>query len=483
MSPEVSSVAVGAIAAVSTFALTWLVRRIALGRGLVVQPDPARVHTQPTPTAGGVAMVLGFAIAVLLAGPLGLSRYAVGHSIFSLNLTGIVGVVAAAAVIGLLGLIDDIRSVSPPAKVAGQVLAAMVLYFFGVTMTQIKIPFVSSYFVLGAPILPLVTALWVVGIANAVNLIDGLDGLAAGVVAIGSGTLCVYGIRLIDLGALAPNNIGPLLAAACCGISIGFLPHNFHRAKVFMGDTGAMVLGLLMAAATMEIGGQASYVVSGTTYFFLAPLVVPIVILAVPILDTALAIVRRAIRRTGVMERDLEHLHYRLMRLGHGHRRAVLLLWAWTLVLSGLALYPTFYPKWNAALPFAVAILAIALVTIFRPGVGRHSRGALPSGVGPFPPEPGVAAATASGGELSPEAHGLDGLAGLPADNMPAQVGRARAAHPELEPEDEEVAVLGGRAPGHDGNGYDGGAHDEQMESYRRAHRRRFARHHPPMRG
>jgi UDP-GlcNAc:undecaprenyl-phosphate GlcNAc-1-phosphate transferase len=471
VTPELSSLCVGGIAAVSTFGLTYLIRHVALGRGLVVQPDPERVHTQATPTAGGVAMVLGFAVAVLLAGPFGLSRYSVGHSIFALNLTGIVGVVAATAVIGLLGLIDDIRSVSPPAKVAGQVIAAMVLYFFGVTMTQIKIPFVSSYIVLGASILPLVTALWVVGIANAVNLIDGLDGLAAGVVAIGSGTLCVYGIRLIDLGALAPNNIGPLLAAACCGICVGFLPHNFHRAKVFMGDTGAMALGLLMAAATMEIGGQASYVVSGTTYFFLAPLVVPIIILAVPIFDTALAIIRRAVRRTGVMERDLEHLHYRLMRLGHGHRRAVLLLWAWTLILSGLVLYPTFYPRWNAALPFAVAILAVALITIFRPGVGRHSRGLAAAN--------GVNGVVASGANGAPGGNGLANRASARADRNPAaQPIRARATHPELEPDDEEAAVLGGPAAAHDGGG-----RDEPGEAYRRAHRHRFARHHPPMRG
>jgi UDP-GlcNAc:undecaprenyl-phosphate GlcNAc-1-phosphate transferase len=274
VSPELSSVAVAGIGAVATFGLTYLIRKVAIGRGLVVAPDSERVHTRTTPTAGGVAMILGFAVAVMASGPLGLSHYDLFHSGFTLSSTALIGVVAAAAVIGLVGLVDDVRNVSPPAKVAGQVLAAMVLYFFGVTMTQIKVPFLSSYVVLGASILPLVTAIWVVGIANAVNLIDGLDGLAAGVVAIGSGTLCIYGLRLIDLGALAPNNIGPLLAAACCGVCVGFLPHNFHRAKVFMGDTGAMALGLLMAAATMEIGGQAVYVTSGATYFFLAPLVV-----------------------------------------------------------------------------------------------------------------------------------------------------------------------------------------------------------------
>lgn len=435
MSPEVGSVVVVAIAAASTFILTFPVRKVAINRGLVVMPDPERVHTRPTPTAGGGAIALGFAIAILAAGQLG-----VFHADFA-DSTAPAGVLAAVGVMCLLGLIDDIRSVSPPAKVAGQVLAAMTLVFFGVTMTQFKVPFLPGYIELTSTVLPLVTALWVIGIANAVNLIDGLDGLAAGVIAIGSGALCIYGLRLMHLQVLSANNIGPLLAAACCGVCLGFLPHNFHRAKIFMGDTGAMVLGIVMAAATMEIGGQATTVYSGTTYFFFAPLLVPIVILGVPIVDTALAVGRRAIRRTGVTERDLEHLHYRLMRLGHGHRRAVVLLWIWTFVLSALVLYPTFYPTWDGALPFAAVILAIALVTVFRP-VGRHRASRSANGA--------LAKAGAVADDSDPGAHQLS------APKAGAVVSRARGG----------------------GDGADGGG-----EGHSRAHRRRFARHHPPMRG
>ncbi|MHB1988601.1 MAG: glycosyltransferase family 4 protein [Acidimicrobiales bacterium] len=427
MSPEVGSVAVALIAAAATYVLTFAVRRMAVKRGLVVLPDPERVHTRPTPTAGGAAIALGFGVAILAAGQLGVFRPDFVDS------TAPAGILAAVCVMAFLGLIDDVRSVSPPAKVAGQVLAAMVLYFFGVTMTHFKVPFLPGYIVLSAAILPLVTALWVIGIANAVNLVDGLDGLAAGVIAIGAGALCIYGLRLINLGALSPNNIGPLLAAACCGACLGFLPHNFHRAKIFMGDTGAMVLGIVMAAATMEIGGQANDVFSGTTYFFFAPLLVPLVILGVPILDTALAVVRRAVRRTSVTERDLGHLHYKLMSLGHGHRRAVVLLWTWTFVISALVLYPTFYPKWNAALPFAVAIVLIALITIFRPGRRGHNNGV----AGP-------------GASLEPHYDGTP-------------------------PGTEGVVVGSGDRLS--------GSHEDQAEAYRRSHRRRFARHHPPMRG
>ena len=462
MNLEVGSAAIFGVAAAATFLVTFAVRRVAVGRGLIVMPDSGRMHKNPTPTAGGVALAVGFAVAVVVAGQFGVFRADF------LGSSSPAGVVLAVAVMGLLGLIDDIRSVSPPAKVAGQVLAGMVLYFFGVTMTHFKVPFLPGYIVLSSSILPLVTALWVVGIANAVNLIDGLDGLAAGVVAIASGALCIYGIRLIDLRVLPPNDLGPLIAAACCGICVGFLPHNFHRAKIFMGDTGAMILGLLMAAATMEIGGQAATVYSGATYFFFAPLVVPFVILGVPILDTAFAVVRRTIRRTKVTERDLEHLHYRLMRLGHGHRRAVVLMWSWTLVLSALVLYPTFYPRWNGVLPFAVVALGVALVTVFRPRRTRH---------GELTPAPVLAetAEVSPDGPIGPESGAARGGPAVLGTGVAVPTGGPR-------PPDPKKPQLDATHADHDPTaeeGLAGGAPD----AYRRAHRRRFARHHPPMRG
>jgi UDP-GlcNAc:undecaprenyl-phosphate GlcNAc-1-phosphate transferase len=425
LSPEVTAGVIAGVGALATFGLTFVVRRVAEQRGLIALPDAEHVHQRATPLGGGVALTLGFAIAIAVSIPFG---------VFKGELSEAVGIVAAAAVMTGVGLLDDIRPVSPPAKVAGQVLGAMVLYFFGITMTHVKIPF-FSFIVLTSAVLPLVTALWVIGTANAVNFIDGLDGLAAGVVAIGAGALCIYGFRCIELGALLPNNIGPIIAAACCGVCVGFLPHNFHKAKIFMGDAGAMVLGLLMAAATMEIGGQATYVVSGTTYFFFAPLIVPIAILGVPIFDTALAIVRRTIRRSGVTERDLGHIHYKLMRLGHGHRRSVLLLWVWTLLLSGLVLYPTFDPSWNGAVPFVFIGLAVVLLTLFRPGAFRR------------------------GSHLSGSAKGLAILAGQASDQAPPDVG-----DPLLPP-----------TPG--------GPNIDEANEYHRATPRRFARHRPPMRG
>ena len=207
--------------------------------------------------------------------------------------------VLAAGAIFVVGLIDDVRDMSAPAKMAGQVLAATILYFMGVTMFQFKVP-LAGFVVLSPGIIPLITALWVIAMTNAINLIDGLDGLAAGVVAIACGALAVYGLRLMGLGVLPTDNIGPLVAVIACGICLGFLPFNFHPARIFMGDAGALLLGVLMAASTMVIGGRVPTAVptSGVTYFFFAPLFIPFFILGVPLVDMAFAFVRRTARGT-----------------------------------------------------------------------------------------------------------------------------------------------------------------------------------------
>jgi UDP-GlcNAc:undecaprenyl-phosphate GlcNAc-1-phosphate transferase len=211
------------------------------------------------------------------------------------------------------------------------------------------------------------TVLWVVGMANAVNFIDGLDGLAAGIVAIAAGAFFIYGHQLLKAGSISPVNSGPLVAVICLGLCLGFLPHNFHPARIFMGDAGAMLLGLLMAASTLSVVGQTDSTFSGRTYFFFAPVFIPFFILGIPMLDTAFAIIRRAGRRGNPAKADKDHLHHRLMRLGHGQRRSVLILWMWTILLSGLVLYPTFTNRGNGVIPFGVAALGVALYTLFAP--------------------------------------------------------------------------------------------------------------------
>ena len=363
---------VALVAALGTFALGFPVRWLAVKIGAVVPPDERRVHARPTPTTGGTAMVLAFLIAMGVASQLdGFEQVFRGSS-------QPMGVVLAAVVIFGVGLVDDLRPVSAPAKVAGQVLAGSLLPFFAVTMLFFRVPF-AGLVVLSNDLAPLMTVIWVVAMANAVNLIDGLDGLAAGIVAIAAGAFCIYGVRLGDLGLLEPDNVAPLIAAITFGICVGFLPHNFHPARIFMGDAGAMLLGLLMAASTLVVGGGTDTPFSGQTYFFYAPIFIPFFILGVPIVDTAFAIVRRAVRRSGVAAADKEHLHHRLMRLGHGQRRSVVILWLWTALLSGFVLYPTFTNRGNGVVPFAIAALGVALYTLFHPGIRQKPAASAPS--------------------------------------------------------------------------------------------------------
>ncbi len=349
----------------TTVVATPMVRRLAVGMRAVVAADERRVHERPTPTLGGLAMYAG-----LLAGMVAAARIPQFDLVFS-GTTEPLGVVLGATVIFAVGLVDDLREVSAPAKVAGQVLAGSVLSLLGVTMLFFRIPF-GDFVVLSPDLAPLVTVVWVVGMANAVNLIDGLDGLAAGIVAIAAAGFALYSDRLFESGLLPDNSASPLLSVIVVGMCLGFLPYNFHPARIFMGDGGAMLLGLLMAASTLLVGGQTVEPFSGQTFFFFAPLLIPFVILGVPILDTLLAIVRRASRRSGVATADKDHLHHRLMRLGHGQRRSVLILWAWTAILSGLVLYPVYTDQGNGLVPFGVAALGVVLYTVLHPQVRRR---------------------------------------------------------------------------------------------------------------
>ena len=205
-----------------------------------------------------------------------------------------------------------------------------------------RIPF-AGLLSLSPDMSALLTVLWVIGMTTAINYIDGLDGLAAGHRRPSRPPRCSSTASGSTTWArIGADNVGPIVAAAVLGACLGFLPHNFHPAKIFMGDAGALLLGLLMAAATIAVGGNTDAQFSGQTFFFFAPLFIPLVILGVPIIDTAFSILRRARRGAGVTVADKDHLHHRLMRLGHGQRRSVLILWTWTVLLSAIVLYPTY---------------------------------------------------------------------------------------------------------------------------------------------
>jgi UDP-GlcNAc:undecaprenyl-phosphate GlcNAc-1-phosphate transferase len=354
------------VAGGATAALTVPARRLSVRVDYVALPNERNMHTKPIPYGGGAAMFVGFLVAMLAGAATPALR-----PIFS-DSGEALGVVLAAGAIFAVGVIDDVRDMSAPAKMAGQVLAASILYFMGVTMYEFKLP-LAGFIVLTPGIIPLITAAWVIALTNAINFIDGLDGLAAGVVAIGSGALAIYGIRLMGLGLLPTDNVGPLVAIIACGICLGFLPFNFNPARIFMGDAGALLLGVLMAASTMVIGGRVptSGPVTGVTFFFFAPLFIPFFILGVPIVDLAFAFVRRTARGMSFHTPDKEHIHHRLLRLGHGPRRSVIILWAWTAILSGFLLFPLFVHRVNAIIPLGAAALGAALYTFFHPGLRR----------------------------------------------------------------------------------------------------------------
>lgn len=351
-----------------TYAVTPLVRRLAERLGVVAIPADRTVHAEPMPLLGGAAMLVGFLVALGVAWASGTFP-----AMFADQASTIVGVALGAVILCAVGTLDDVRDVSAPAKTAGIVLAGSVMYLLGVSLLFFRVPFGDVLFVLGPDLAPLVTVLWVLGMANAVNLIDGLDGLAAGIVAIAAGSFFLYGHRLATAGVevIPPENPSPLIAIIVAGICLGFLPHNFNPARIFMGDGGALMLGGLMAASTVLVGGQTSVEFSGQVFFFFAPLFIPFFVMGVPIIDTAFAIVRRAKNRSGLAEADKDHLHHRLMRLGHGHRRSVAILWLWSGLLSLFVLYPVYTGRGNGLVPIAVLALALVLLTFFHPGTRR----------------------------------------------------------------------------------------------------------------
>ena len=412
---------IGAVAALTTIVATPAVAWLAGRRGWVYLPNERTVHTTPLPDVGGLAMFIGFVVALATAWLMNDFEL-----LFASNSEPF-GVLLAATIIFGVGFTDDIREVSAPAKVTGTVVAGLALWWFGVVMFSFRLPYYGAI-VLSEDLKPLITVLWLIGMSQAVNLIDGLDGLAAGIVAIAAGAFFLYSQELTDLGLLDAGNIGPLVAIIAVGVCVGFLPHNFNPARIIMGDGGALLLGLLLAVSTSVVGGRAdsfSQEFIGQTYFFLAPIAIPLLILGVPIFDTLFAIVRRATGRRALASADKGHLHHRLMNLGHGHRRSVLILWTWTALLSGFVLYPTLTGQNPTYLPFGIAALAVVLYTVLHPSVRRRRREGLtpPHGISvapgafpaprpetaapsavrpPSPPSPSTSPSSTSRSELSP---------------------------------------------------------------------------------
>jgi len=363
-------VVVFAVALATTAAVTPLCRAVAQRLSIMAPVTDRAVHSRPVAYLGGVAMLVGFLVAFGVAWTM--TGFAPVFETASVPL----GVALGAVVLCGVGTLDDVRDVSAPAKTAGVVLAGSVMYALGVSLLYFRVPVFDTLFVLGPDLAPLISVLWVLGMANAVNLIDGLDGLAAGIIAIAAGSFFLYGHKLATVGVeiISVDNPSPLVSVIVAGVCLGFLPWNFHPARIFMGDGGALMLGGLMAAATMLVGGQTSQTFSGQVYFFFAPLFIPFFVMGVPIVDTAFAIARRARNRSGLADADKEHLHHRLMGLGHGHRRSVVILWLWTGLLAVFVLIPVYTGEGDVWVPVAVLLAGLVLYTFFHPGARAASR-------------------------------------------------------------------------------------------------------------
>ena len=355
------------VAAGTTFALTPLVRRLAVRFGAIDVPSDRKLHTVPTPTMGGLAMWAGFLVAI------GVSRLLPFFE--PMNATAVepfAAVVTCTMMVGL-GAIDDRRGTSALAKLTAQIFIAGVLILLGVQLLFFLLPS-EGLAVLGADEAVPLTILWVLAAANAINLVDGLDGLAAGMVAIAAATFFIYMVRGADLSESA--SVAALLSAITVGVCLGFLPWNFHPAKIFMGDTGSMLLGMLVAVATISGVGRNPFPPErGDVAVIALPLLVPLLVLAIPLLDVVLAIVRRTRKGLGIAHADKEHIFHHLLDIGHGHRGAVLLMYLWSALVCGSVLAIGVIDGWLVAGAIVAGAIVLFLVTALPRLLERRRNG------------------------------------------------------------------------------------------------------------
>lgn len=357
------------VAMSTTHLLCGLMRRTAIRFGVTAQIRDRDVHTRPTPYLGGVAMLFGVAAAFLLASNM---PFLGRHEVVTRDS---LRVLAAAAVIAVVGVLDDIIDLPAIAKVAGQVLAAGIAVLNGVRMYWISLP--GRLIALDQATSILITVLFIFVCVNAINLVDGLDGLAAGVVAIGASAMFLYTYFLAREQNLVVATTASVISATTVGVCVGFLPHNFHRAKMFMGDAGSMVLGLMLACSSLSFTGQIdSTLVNEVRHGLMPawlPLVLPFAIMAVPLFDLVSAYVRRTWHGKWWFVADKQHLHHRLVRLGHSMVTAVLIMYLWTAVFAYGVIALALTTWWIAVSGFVAGIVVATLVTL-APKVSRGTR-------------------------------------------------------------------------------------------------------------
>lgn len=356
------------ISAAITYLLVSLVRRIAFGIGAVAVPRVRDVHSVIMPRMGGVAMYCGVVGGMLLAHQLPVLRRAL---IYSLDPWA---VLIGGGLIVVVGILDDRFELDSWTKLAGQTTSAGILALLGLQFLDIWVPWGGSGNIAGSDVIldqnsgGILSVLLVVTMVNAMNFVDGLDGLAAGIGLIAATATCAYSLVLLQGTGGSVESYPPALIAAClAGACLGFLPHNFQPARIFMGDSGSMLIGLMLAAASISASGKISLNVNGprNELAVLSPLLVVVAVIFVPVLDLLMAIIRRTRRGVGVFSADKMHLHHRMLEIGHSTRRAVLLIYLWAAVIAFGAVALTVFNGYVVSLGIVLGlVLALVVSTI-----------------------------------------------------------------------------------------------------------------------
>jgi UDP-GlcNAc:undecaprenyl-phosphate/decaprenyl-phosphate GlcNAc-1-phosphate transferase len=363
------------VAAVITYLLGVFARETALRTGAVAKVRDRDVHAVPIPYFGGVAMLGGLGAAYLVAHQLPFLSQSDKQVFHDARVVLIGG-----AMICVLGVLDDLFELDALTKLGGQVLAAGFLVVNQVQYFAIQLPG-RGQFTLDPAQAALISVVVVVATVNAVNFVDGLDGLAAGVVGIGAVAFFTFAYKLADANDETLAISAALLCAALGGACVGFLPHNFFPARIFMGDSGSMLIGLVLAGSALSLTGQFATVdmtqgAGGSQASLLPtllPIILPISILIVPFADLVLAVVRRTRAGRSPFSPDKEHLHHRLLEIGHSHRRAVLIMWLWAGLIAFGGVLASLYASRLTTVLLSLWVVLTVVLTFVVPRLQRPS--------------------------------------------------------------------------------------------------------------
>lgn len=360
------------VACAITYLATGLVRSLLVRTGRVAEIRKRDVHTQPTPSVGGVAMFTGFVSAVFLAQQLpALTR---GFAPVTPEMTA---VLAGAFAIVIVGIVDDLYELGALVKLAGQFFAAILMAFLGIVFTVFYVPFGGGTTLILDQVQGVaLSAVFTVMLINAVNFVDGIDGLAAGLGMIAGSAILLFALTVLhDQGGAVSAYPPAIICAALVGICAGFLPHNFEPARIFMGDSGAMLIGLLLSAASVSASGKinASLYGAADLVALVSPIIVVLAAIALPVADLVWAVVRRTARGQSPFTADAGHIHHRLLRLGHTHRRTVLVLYMWVSAVAFGAVSFSIVPLRFAVGFTVLAVLVASIATMVPLAKGKIS--------------------------------------------------------------------------------------------------------------